>query len=123
MLNQLIFKLVVKLYLTLVQIQAKFLTCRLPINSFVGSTNFTIKFVFIFIITNTKTDNFLFQSNHDGIRHPCTECSYQATTLQILKSHKKSIHEGVRYPCDMCGYAATAKYKLKLHKMKRHATE
>jgi len=32
---------------------------------------------------------------------------YAAITASKLKKHKESKHEGVRYPCDECEFAAT----------------
>ena len=37
-----------------------------------------------------------------------------------LKEHRESIHEGVRYPCDQCDYKATTKGNIKKHKISKH---
>ena len=37
-----------------------------------------------------------------------------------LKEHVESIHEGVRYPCDQCDYRATTKGNKKSHEMFKH---
>ena len=47
------------------------------------------------------------QSKDIGVRYPCNQCDFAATTLDTLKKHKESRHEGIRYPCDQCEYAAT----------------
>ena len=39
---------------------------------------------------------------HEGIKHPCDQCNYQATTMGSLAEHKRAIHEGVKYPCGQC---------------------
>ena len=40
--------------------------------------------------------------------------------MSSLKRHKESKHEGIRYPCDQCGYAATTVSNLKQHKESKH---
>ena len=60
------------------------------------------------------------ESKHDGIRYPCNQCDYAATTSGSLKTHNESKHEGIRYPCDQCDYAATKLDKLKIHKESKH---
>ena len=45
---------------------------------------------------------------HEGIKHPCRQCDYEATTKGSLDKHKRAIHEGVKYPCRQCNYEATA---------------
>merc|ERR1711936_979813 len=37
----------------------------------------------------------------------CDECEAKFTRADSLRTHKKSKHEGVRYPCDQCDYKAT----------------
>ena len=34
------------------------------------------------------------KSAHGGIKFPCSDCSYKATTKQTLIQHIQSIHEG-----------------------------
>ena len=45
---------------------------------------------------------------HEGIKHPCRQCDYEATTKGSLDNYKRAIHEGVKYPCRQCNYEATA---------------
>ena len=37
---------------------------------------------------------------HEGVRHPCDNCNYAATTTSSLKSHIKRKRKDVKYPCD-----------------------
>ena len=52
---------------------------------------------------------------HEGIKHPCRQCDYEATTKRSLDKHKRAIHEGVKYPCRQCNYEATATGDLTKH--------
>ena len=46
------------------------------------------------------------EARHKGIRYPCPQYDYAATTIRNLTLHKKSKHEGIRCPCDQCEYTA-----------------
>jgi hypothetical protein len=40
---------------------------------------------------------------HEGVRYPCSECNYAATTAWDLKKHVENKHIiGVKYPCTKC---------------------
>ena len=60
------------------------------------------------------------RSKHEGVRYPCNQCEYQATTQGSLKTHKESIHEGVKYSCNKCEFHATQKGDLKRHREAIH---
>ena len=60
------------------------------------------------------------KSVHDGVKYPCKNCNYQATTMKNLKRHKKSVHDGVKYPCKICSYEAAQKGHLKEHQKSVH---
>ena len=34
---------------------------------------------------------------HEGVKYPCGQCNYQATTQGSLDEHKRAVHEGVKY--------------------------
>ena len=42
------------------------------------------------------------KAKHEGVRYPCDNCKYAATTTGDLKRHKRSQHERVKYRCDQC---------------------
>ena len=60
------------------------------------------------------------KSIHEGVKYPCDQCVYKATSKGDLRTHVKSIHEGVRYPCDHCDYKVTHKSNLRAHKEYKH---
>ena len=60
------------------------------------------------------------QAVHEGIKHLCPYCDYQATTKDSLKKHIKSVHEGKKHPCPYCDYQATTKGSLKRHIKSAH---
>ena len=37
-------------------------------------------------------------SKHDGVRYPCLECKFTASTASYLKKHVEIKHKWVRYP-------------------------
>ena len=39
-----------------------------------------------------------------------------------LAEHKRAVHEGVKYPCEQCNYQATSKGNLAKHQRNRHIT-
>ena len=57
---------------------------------------------------------------HEGIRYPCDQCNYAATTVQSLKVHKEANHEGIRYPCDQCDLIYTSLSDLNKHQRSKH---
>ena len=38
---------------------------------------------------------------------PCDKCEFTTKKSSTLKQHKEARHEGIRYPCPQCDYAAT----------------
>ena len=49
------------------------------------------------------------KSIHEGVKYPCTECSYKTSYKSNLQQHVAALHEGVRYLCTECNYKATTK--------------
>ena len=43
---------------------------------------------------------------HLGIKFPCDQCDYKATTPGSLRTHKRSLHEGQKVPCTQCEHKA-----------------
>ena len=60
------------------------------------------------------------RSKHEGVKYPCDQCTYQATTRGSLKKHLQSVHEGIKYACPHCDYQATEKSSLKKHIQSQH---
>ena len=60
------------------------------------------------------------KSKHEGVKYPCAECNYIATTSSHLKRHIAGQHEGLRYPCDQCSYSAAQVVNLKRHIESKH---
>ena len=52
------------------------------------------------------------QSVHEGVKYPCRQCDYKATSKGNLTQHKRVVHEGVKYPCRQCDHKATSKGHL-----------
>ena len=52
---------------------------------------------------------------HEGVKYPCTKCSYKATQTGDLQQHIKSVHEGFRYFCDQCDFKASHPSYLRTH--------
>jgi len=57
---------------------------------------------------------------HIGMRYPCDQCEYIATSVSHTKSHKEAKHEGIRYPCELCEFTTTRPGDLKRHKESKH---
>lgn len=51
--------------------------------------------------------------------HQCEECSYTGSTT-ALKYHVQAVHQGIKYPCDQCEFSATSTSYLKKHKEVKH---
>ena len=51
----------------------------------------------------------------------CDECEYVANILYNLKVHKSSQHEGLRHPCTNCDFTATQRSHLNAHMRKKHS--
>ena len=60
------------------------------------------------------------ESIHEGIRHSCDTCNYEAITVATLKLHIQSVHEGITYPCDLCDFVSKHKSNLINHTKKKH---
>ena len=60
------------------------------------------------------------QSKHEGVRYPCNQCEFTATSLSHLNRLKKVKHKGLRYECNQCEYAATSVSHLKRHTDNKH---
>ena len=55
------------------------------------------------------------RSVHEGMKYPCGQCEYQATSKCNIEKHRKSVHEAMKYPCEQCEYQASIKLqKLEL---------
>jgi KRAB domain-containing zinc finger protein len=59
------------------------------------------------------------ESVHEGKRHTCDQCGYQATTEGHLKRHKKSVHNAT-YNCEFCEFQTLQKLELIRHKYANH---
>ena len=57
---------------------------------------------------------------HEGVKYPCTQCNYQATSKCNLGRHQRGIHEGVKYPCRKCGQHFSQKGNLARHCISVH---
>jgi len=55
------------------------------------------------------------QSKHEGVRHACNQCDYQAVYQSTLKIHIQSKHEGIKYSCNRCDYQSSLKNSIKTH--------
>ena len=53
---------------------------------------------------------------HEGVKYPCGQCSYEATSKGGVALHKRAVHEGVKYSCGECGHQFTSKGNLARHK-------
>ena len=57
---------------------------------------------------------------HEGMKYPCVQYDYKATTKGYLDQHRRLVHERIKYPCGHCEYQATAKGDLDRHKKSVH---
>ena len=60
------------------------------------------------------------RSAHQGVKFPCNQCDFIASTTSHLKRHVESVHEGVKYPCNQCQYQATHRHHLNAHIRNKH---
>jgi len=51
----------------------------------------------------------------------CDICDFTTNHLKSKRRHMMVIHEGKRHPCDHCSFQATQSYDLKKHIVKKHA--
>ena len=57
--------------------------------------------------------------HHESVSYQyCDQCEYK--TKANLQRHVQAKHEGVKYPCDECDYRATTRGNLRLHKGAKH---
>ena len=57
---------------------------------------------------------------HEGLKYPCRQCNYQATTKGSLVELQSALHEGLKHPCRHCNYEATTKGSLGKHQRAVH---
>ena len=57
---------------------------------------------------------------HQGLKHACNQCNYEAKQQWQLKIHIQSMHEGVKYTCDKCEYQAIRQDHLTRHIKSTH---
>lgn len=50
----------------------------------------------------------------------CDKCDFVTTHIKSKRRHMMVIHEGLRHPCEMCSFQATQPYDLKKHYLKKH---
>ena len=55
-------------------------------------------------------------STEKGSRYYCKECGKQMMNKSNLNTHVRSVHDGIKYPCGQCQYEATSKGSLAQHK-------
>jgi len=68
----------------------------------------------------SSLENLKISRMHKNRRYPCSKCDYVATSLFLIKEHKKSSHKINRYLCDQCEYSATKARYVKKHKKAKH---
>ena len=61
-----------------------------------------------------------YRSIHKGIKYPCNQCDYQATSQSHLKRHIQSKHECIKYSCNQCDYQALYQGNLQTHILSKH---
>ena len=61
------------------------------------------------------------QSVHEGKKHPCGTCDYQATTRGSLTTHQQAEHERTKYECNLCSSQFTRKSSLSKHEHSVHS--
>ena len=64
---------------------------------------------------NKVSLNHHIEAVHHDLRHPCSECDYQATSVRSLKEHVVTKHEGIRHECLECGKQFIRQSALKRH--------
>ena len=60
------------------------------------------------------------QNKHEGIRHLCQQCDYEATQLTHLHQHIKSKHEGKKHSCQQYDYQASDLSNFRRHIKNKH---
>ena len=61
---------------------------------------------------------------HEGIKHPCGECEFKASSSGSLYSHIKMVHRKViSFPCEYCPSGFTSRPGLKRHMESTHPDE
>ena len=46
---------------------------------------------------------------NEGVKYPCGECDFKATTKENVAEHQRPVHEGVKYPCTKWGKQFSSK--------------
>ena len=69
---------------------------------------------------NLKTHT---ESQHMGIRHPCSECDYIGYLKSDLKKHTMAVHLGTApiYRCDYCDFNHMDHCRVKKHQLEKHS--
>ena len=60
------------------------------------------------------------QSEHEGIRFPCTQCDYVGKQHIYRRRHIENEHENVTIVCKKCGFKAIGRKGLKRHQRVEH---
>ena len=56
------------------------------------------------------------------MKYYCEYCDFNIGSQTSLKLHVRVKHDGIRYPCDECKYKATTAGNLLKHTRKMHET-
>ena len=67
-----------------------------------------------------RKDDSDLQQVQEGVKYPCGQCSYKATSKGHVAQHKRAVHEGVKYPCGICNHQFTSKQYVAQHKKTVH---
>ena len=70
--------------------------------------------------TNIKQHQSGILLNTKGLKFPCDQFNYQATTKGSLAKHRRVAHEGVRFPCRYCNKQYTRREHLTKHQRNLH---
>ena len=60
------------------------------------------------------------QISNDNKSTQCPECGAEFTAKSSMVTHYRSKHEGVKYPCNQCDYQATTQGNLQRHIQSQH---
>ena len=60
------------------------------------------------------------QISSDAKSTECPECGKEFTKKTSMVTHYRSIHEGIKYPCNQCDYQATTQSNLQKHIQSKH---
>ena len=62
--------------------------------------------------------NYLFQSKHEGLKHPCDSCDFQGSSAVSLNRHVEAFHSGLQFKCRECNYVTNTLQSLRIHRKK-----